>query len=59
MAQVLVVQAAMPAGVFALLVVKSYKESSETSIRAIMATMVGCLLTLPAWIYVGKTWVLR
>lgn len=59
MAQVLVVQAAMPAGVFALLVVKSYKESSETSIRAIMATMVGCVLTLPAWIYVGKTWVLR
>ncbi len=54
MSKVLIVQAAMPAGVFALLVVRSYSECSETSIRTIMATMVGCLVTLPGWIYLGE-----
>jgi predicted permease len=59
MAFVLVVQAAMPAGVFALLVVKNYSESSEVGMRSILATMVGCIITLPAWIYAGKNWVLN
>jgi len=58
MAEVLVVQAAMPAGVFALLVVKNYSESSQVGMRSILATMIGCLVTLPLWIYVGKNWVL-
>lgn len=58
MALVLVVQAAMPAGVFALLVVKNYSESSEVGMRSILATMIGCLITLPAWIYAGKNWAL-
>ena len=57
MAKVLIVQAAMPAGVFALLVVKSYSGASEVGLRAILATMLGCVLTLPAWIYAGKLWV--
>ena len=51
--EILVIQAAMPAGVFALLIVNSYGEDSRTGLRAIMATMFACLITMPLWIFVG------
>jgi len=56
--EVLVVQAAMPAGVFALLVVNSYGQRSDVGLRAILATMVACLITLPCWIFFGLTYVI-
>jgi predicted permease len=51
--QVLVVQAAMPAGIFALVVVRIYEGDRTTAMRAIMATLLGSLLTLPLWLFVG------
>ena len=51
--EVLIIQAAMPAGVFALVVVKNYGENTETGLRAIMATMVVSILALPTWIWIG------
>lgn len=51
--QALVVQAAMPAGVFALVVVKSYEADTMTSLRVILASMAGCILTLPFWLALG------
>jgi len=53
MSEVLVVQAAMPAGVFALVVVKNYGEDTETGLRSIMATMLVSLVTIPTWLWVG------
>ncbi len=53
MREVLVIHAAMPAGVFALLVVKNYEQDSETGLRTILATMVVSLFSLPAWLWVG------
>lgn len=53
MSKVLLVQAAMPAGVFALVVVKNYEQDSQTGLRAIMATMVVSFITLPTWIWIG------
>ena len=53
MSRVLLVQAAMPAGVFALVVVKNYEQDSQTGLRAIMATMVVSIFTLPTWIWIG------
>ena len=55
--EVLVVQAAMPAGVFALLVVNSYGQRSDVGLRAILATMLACLITLPWWVYFGLTYI--
>lgn len=49
----LVVQAAMPAGVFALVVVKSYGGDALVALRVILATMAGCILTLPFWLALG------
>ena len=51
--QIFIIQAAMPAGVFALLVVNSYGERSDTGLRTIMATMLACLISMPIWIFVG------
>ncbi|MEK9773511.1 MAG: AEC family transporter [Opitutae bacterium] len=53
MSKVLLVQAAMPAGVFALVVVKNYEQDSQTGLRAIMATMVVSFISLPTWIWIG------
>jgi hypothetical protein len=51
--KVLVVQAAMPAGIFALVVVQIYEGDRKTAMRSIMATMLGCLITLPFWLSIG------
>ena len=48
--EVLVVQAAMPAGVFAIVIVKSYDGDTEIALRIILATLAGCLITMPAWL---------
>jgi predicted permease len=53
MTEVLIIQAAMPAGVFALVVVRNYEEDTETGLRAIMATMLISLISLPTWLWVG------
>ena len=51
--KVLIVQAAMPAGIFALVVVRIYDGDRKTAMRAIVATMLGSLLSLPIWLYLG------
>ena len=51
--EVLIVQAAMPAGVFALVVVKSYGEDTETGLRVIMATMLISVVSIPTWLWAG------
>ena len=51
--EILVIQAAMPAGIFAVVIVGNYSEDKETAMRAIMATMVTGVITLPIWIGIG------
>ena len=51
--QVLVIQAAMPAGIFAVVIVGNYSEDKETAMRSIIATMVTGIITLPIWIGIG------
>lgn len=51
--EILVVQAAMPAGIFALVVVRLYQEDRTTAMRTIMTSIVGCLITLPLWLWLG------
>jgi predicted permease len=53
LSEVLIVQAAMPAGVFALVVVKNYKQDSQTALRTIMITMVLGIISIPTWLWVG------
>ena len=51
--EILLIQAAMPAGIFAIVIVKTYDADTKTAMRAIMATMIGCLVTIPIWLYLG------
>ena len=53
MNQILIIQAAMPAGIFAVVIVGSYSEDRETAMRSIMSTMVAGVLTIPVWIAIG------
>jgi predicted permease len=53
--EVLVVQAAMPAGIFAVVIVRNYSANSVTAMRTISVTMVVSLVTLPIWLSIGLT----
>ena len=51
--EVLVIQAAMPAGIFAVVIVRNYSANSLTAMRTISVTMIVSLLTLPMWLAIG------
>jgi predicted permease len=53
--EVLVIQAAMPAGIFAVVIVRNYSANSVTAMRTISVTMVVSLITLPMWLALGFT----
>ena len=49
----------MPAGIFAIVIVKTYDADTKTAMRAIMATMIGCLVSIPIWLYLGVNFVAK
>ena len=51
--EVLVVQAAMPAGFFAVIVVGNYSSNRSTAMRVMSVTMLVSVLTLPVWLSIG------
>ena len=51
--EVLVIQAAMPAGIFAVVIVRHYSANTVTAMRTIIVTMLASLLTLPIWLLLG------
>lgn len=53
MKSVLVTQAAMPAGIFAIVIVGNYKGDKETAMRSIIVTMFVSIITLPIWLMIG------
>ncbi|MFL2735828.1 MAG: AEC family transporter [Gammaproteobacteria bacterium] len=55
--EILIIQAAMPAGIFAIVIVKTYGADTKTALQAILATMIGSLLTIPFWLFVGVCFV--
>ncbi len=51
--RVLVVQAAMPAGIFAVVIVGNYAGDKKTAMRSILSTMMVGAITIPAWLLAG------
>ena len=51
--EVFLVQAAMPAGIFAVVIVGNYTGDRITAMRSIIVTMVASLITLPTWLLIG------
>jgi hypothetical protein len=50
---VMVIEAAMPAGMFTIILVRMYGADAPTGIRVVIGTSVCSLLTIPVWISLG------
>jgi len=55
--QVLIVQAAMPAGILPIVIAKHYGGHPLTAVRVVIGTTVLGILIIPLWIRVGLAWV--
>ena len=53
--QVIVIQAAMPAGIFPIVLARHYGGSPRVAIEIVLATTAACLLTMPLWIRLGAS----
>ena len=51
--EILVVQSAMPAGIFAVVVVGNYEGDKMTALRSIPITMIVGILSIPFWLFCG------
>ena len=54
--RVIVVQAAMPAGVFPIMLSRLYGGDPATAVRIVAGTTILSLITIPLWIQVGMAW---
>jgi hypothetical protein len=55
--RVLVVQAAMPAGVMPIIIARHYGGQPLTAVQIVLGTTVLALLTIPLWLRLGLAWV--
>ena len=55
--QVLIVQAAMPAGILPIVIAKHYGGQPLTAVRVVIGTTVLGVLVIPLWIRLGLAWV--
>ena len=56
--QVMVLEAAMPAAMFPIVMTRYYGGDSVTALRVVIGTSIVGLVTIPIWVWVGMTWVL-
>lgn len=54
--KVMMVQAAMPAGIFSFLIVEMYHGDVQVALRCSVLTMVLCPLVTPLWLHLGSRW---
>jgi predicted permease len=54
--RVMLVQAAMPAGIFTFLIVGHCKGDVPLALRGTIVTSILCPLTIPVWIEIGRRW---
>lgn len=54
--KVMLVQAAMPAGIFTFLIVEMFKGDVTVALRIAMVTVVFCPVVTPVWLHLGARW---
>ena len=54
--QVVMLQAAMPAAVFPIVLVRLYERDTATALRVVLSTSLAGVLLIPLWLAVGKWW---
>jgi predicted permease len=57
--QVILVQAAMPAGIMPIVLARHYGGESGVAVRIVIATTLGSAITMPLWIHWGINFVMR
>ena len=55
--RVIVMQAAMPAAVFPIILAKHYGGSPATALRIVLGTSLAGFVTIPIWLRIGMNWV--
>ncbi|TWU21108.1 Membrane transport protein [Novipirellula galeiformis] len=56
MKQVVMLEAAMPAAVFPIVLVRLYGRDTSTALRVVLSTSIAGLLLVPLWLGIGKWW---
>lgn len=56
MRQVILLQAAMPAAVFSIVLVRLYDQDTTTALRVVLSTGLAGVITIPLWMHAGKLW---
>ncbi|TWU58498.1 Membrane transport protein [Rubripirellula tenax] len=56
MKQVMMLQAAMPAAVFPIVLVRLYDQDSETALRVVLSTSLAGIVLIPVWLALGAWW---
>jgi hypothetical protein len=51
---VVLLQAAMPAAVFPIVLVRMYSRDTTTAIQVIVSTSIAGLILIPIWLFIGK-----
>jgi hypothetical protein len=54
--RVILLQAAMPAAVFPIIMARQYGGDPATAVRVVVATTLGGLVTIPLWLRLGMVW---
>lgn len=54
--QVILLQSAMPAAVFPIILARQYGGHPATAVRVVVVTSLGGLLTIPLWLQAGLSW---
>ena len=57
--RVIVLQSAMPAAVFPIIMARHYGGDPPTALRVIITTSAAAFLTLPFWLHFGLAWIAR
>lgn len=55
--QVLVLQAAMPAAVFPIVMVRLFEKDTATALRVVLSTSLAGVVLIPVWLAIGKWWI--
>ena len=55
--RVIMVQAAMPAGVMPILIARHYGGQPLTAVQVVIGTMIGGLIAIPLWLRIGLAWI--
>jgi len=56
MKQVMVLEAAMPAAVFPIILARLYDRDTTTALRVVLATSLAGIVLVPIWLLLGKWW---